>query len=102
MSNYMKYITSIQFGNDVVREMECAVVVVAYDTLDRASRRGLPYTKALLYKEGVLAGSTIGGREAASAYIFPMEEADLVNDGFAHLLPAIQAFLKEDEPCPTK
>lgn len=102
MSNYMKYITSIQFGNDVVREMECAVVVIAYDTLDRASRRGLPYTSARTYKEGVLAGSTVGGREMAFAYVFPTEEDAFVNDGFAHLLPAVQAFLKEDMPCPTK
>lgn len=98
----MKYITSIQFGNDVVREMECAVVVIAYDTLDRASRRGLPYTNARAYKEGVIAGSTVGGRETAFAYIFPTEEADLINDGFAHLLPAVRAFLEEDKTCPTK
>lgn len=63
---------------------------------------GLPYTKALIYKEGILAGSTVGGREEAFAYVFPPEEANLVNDGFAHLLPVVQAFLKEDELCPTK
>lgn len=94
MSNYMKYITSIQYGSEVVRELKCNVVVIAYDKLDRASRRGLPYTSARIYKEGVLAGSTVGGRETAFAYIFPTEEADLVNDGLAHLLPAVRAFLE--------
>lgn len=72
----------------------CAVIVIAYDRLDSASRRNLLYTEARIYKEGVLAGSEVGGRESAYAYIFPMEEADLINDGFAHILPDVKVFLE--------